>query len=607
MRQGPKAAVQRCLPWLADVDRGTIQADAFAALAGTAVALPQAVAFSAIAGVPPEYGFYAILISSPIAALLGSSPVTLSGPTVASSALVFGTLAGAAAAGSPAYIQLAIALTFIAGCFQLLLGIGRIGRLAGFVSPSVMVGFTVVAALATVVAQLRDALGVSVERSGNLIQSAARIGSNLHAITPQPIVIAFVTFAAAALLRVVAPRAPGMLLSLVLAALVAAGLGWSRGDLQMVGELPAVIPALRWPDLSFDVMRTYGQGAFALALVGILQTVSLGRVFSAKIDRPFDSNREIVAQGISNMAGGLSQALASAGSLTRTAVASEAGARTPLAAVMSAAFMIVALAVVSPLIVHVPVPAIAGLTIYAAWRLVDMRELRHIVTTSRVETAILLVTTGAGLIVDLQFAVYVGVIVGLCIFLSKTARPALAIGAPDQGSSRRMFRNATLLNLPECPQALFVRLDGPLYFGSVDALMREFKRFEAERPGQRHLVLMLKGVGEIDLPGADLLISEARRRRARGGRFFVVALYPPLRRHLVRLGVIRAIGDENLLESKGEAVERIWAAVDRDICATCSVRIFLECRGSGPAHPLVPDAQAGGTTGSISRDGIVPP
>ena len=356
----------------------------------------------------------------------------------------------------------------------------------------------------------------------------------------------------------------------------------------MVGALPSIAPSFSVPTASFANVQSLAEGAFAIALLGLVEAISIGRAFGLKQNRPFDANREIVAQGASNVVGGFFQCYAASGSFTRSGVNYEAGAATPLSAILSSAFLLAILLVVAPLFGHVPIPAVAAVILYVAYRLVDLAAVRHAVATSGTETTVMAVTFAAGLFVNLEFAVYGGVIVSLLIFLSRTAKPTLAVSAPDTAQPHRPFRNAEHFDLPECPQAAFARLEGPLYFGSVDYLERELGRIERERPHQKRLALILRGVGDVDLPGAELVIAEAKRRRARGGDLYLIARFPPLLKTLDRFHVLEVLGPDNVINTKDEAVAKIVPTLDPEICRTCPARVFREC--PKPAEAAKPEA-----------------
>ena len=251
--------------------------------------------------------------------------------------------------------------------------------------------------------------------------------------------------------------------------------------------------------------------------------------------------------------------------------------RTPMAAVLAAVFLFLILLFVAPLFAYVPIPAMAGVIILVAWKLIDFKELWHIMRTSRSETSIAVITFLSTLFIDLEFAIYVGVMLSFLIFLNKSAHPFIGIGAPDPNTKHRVFRNADTNQLVECPQLAFVRMDGPFYFGSVEHVRRRFREIERTRANQKHMLFMVKGVGEIDLPAAELLIEEARRRKRRGGSFHVQAKQIAAIQRLERFHVSEALSTEHVHTSKGDAIAEIVPTLDMSICATCTARIFREC------------------------------
>lgn len=563
--------------WLSAVTPKTVRADVMAGITSATVVLPQAVAFAAIAGLPPQYGFYTAIVVPIIAGLWGSSWVMVSGPTLVISALVASTLAPHAQPFSADYISQAIFLTLFVGLLQCAFGALRLGRFVNFISHSVMVGFTAAAAILIMVSQIKDALGVVAQRGHTVFQQVANLIASAGTANLTAAGIAAATLATLIVVRLVAPKLPAFIIALAAGSALGVAVGAEAQGVRMVGALPSIAPTPVLPPVSFEYFSRLSEGAFAIALLGLVEAISIGRAFALKQGRSFDANREIVAQGASNVVGGMFQCYPASGSFTRSGVNYEAGAITPLSAILSSLFLVGILLVVAPLFGQVPIPAVAAVILYVAYRLVDIAAIRHVVATSRSETTIIAVTFAAGLFVNLEFAVYGGVIVSLLIFLSRTAKPTLSISAPDPSQAHRPFRNVEAFDLTECPQAAFVRLDGALYFGSVDYLEREFERITRERPHQRRLVLILRGVGDVDMPGAELIIAEAKRRRARGGDLFLVARFKPLMRTLDRFHVIQELGADNVVDTKDQAVSRIVSKLNADICDACPSRIFREC------------------------------
>lgn len=564
--------------WLRGVSPSSLKADLVAGLTGAAIVLPQGVAFATIAGLPPEFGLYTAMVTAIVAALFGSSMVMVSGPTTAISALLFATLEGIAVPGSARYVELALLLTLLVGLFQVLAGFARLGGLVSFVSHSVIVAFTAAAAFLIAVSQLAGVLGVTVPGGGNVIERVHRVAEAAGDVNLLAVMIAVATFVTVATSQALAPRLPGFLIALGVGAGIAALTDAANRGVEMLGAIPAALPGFTPPNIQWSDIALLAPGAAAVALVGLLEAISIGRTFAVRRREPFAPNQEMIGQGLSNAVGSFFSCYAGSGSFTRSGVNAESGAHTPLAAIFASLSLAAILLAFGSYITVIPKPAMAGLIVYVAWRLIDRKEILHIVRTSRPETLILMLTLGAGLLLELDFAIYVGVIASFSVFIYESSHPSLRVSAPViSASGRRKFRNADLHGVPECPQLVSVRLDGPLYFGSVEHVEAEWKALRAKRPRQIHVIFYLKGVGKIDLSGADFLIHAIREIRAEGGTFRLVALFPPLLECLRRFHVLEELDEDCLHISKGDAVGAAVHQLDHGICAACTRRVFTEC------------------------------
>ncbi len=576
-------------PWHKDVTRETLRKDAFAGLTGAAIVLPQGVAFALIAGLPPEYGLFSAVVIAVIAALWGSSRVMVSGPTTAISALVFVTLSAFATAGTPGFIALAITLTLMVGVIQLIAGLAGLGALIAFVSHSVIVGFTAAAAVLIAVSQLPAVFGVDVERGGEVVERISRLLPELGGVHWSAVIVAGVTLASVVLMQRIDRRLPAFVLALALGSVVAQLPVWPEGQIAFFSPLESVVPALTTPSFDLDLWGQLLPGAAAIAFVGLLEAISIGKSFAARRGEKYDSNQELIGQGLSNVVGSFTQCYAGSGSFTRSGVNMESGAQTPLAAVFASGFLLLALLVVGPLVPFVPVPAMAAVILYVAWRLVNVREIRHILQSGRSETVILLSTFFTGVFSELDFAIMVGVVVSLVVFLKDSAQPLVAVGAPATANGRRVFRNAEALKLPECPQIRMMRVEGPIFFASIEHIEREFDRIEARAETRQTRILSLKAVNKIDLTGADFLIDRIKKARRQGRDMHLIAVAAPTLRVLNRLGVTRFVGEDNLHAHKTEAIAEAVRRADDDICARCTLRVFKECADKpGPADGSEP-------------------
>ena len=588
------------LLWWPDVDRGTLKADALAALTGAVVVLPQGVAFATIAGMPPEYGLYAAMVPAIVAALFGSSRQLVSGPTTAASIVLFSSLSALAVPGSPAYVQYALTLTFMVGAIQLVMGLARLGTLVNFVSHSVIVGFTSGAAVLIAASQLKNFLGLQMPGGLRFHEILAHLWQLLGDIDPDSVVVGFVTLTVGIAFRHYWPRFPYMIAALLAGSLLGgliefftyAGFLHSvsgESGLRLVGAVPATLPPLSAPDFSLDAFTQLGPIALAVTLFALTEAVSISRSLAARTGELVDGNQEFVGQGLSNIVGSFVSAYVATGSFNRSAVNAESGARTPVAAILAGVLLVGLVLAVAPLLAFLPMPAMAAILFLVAWGIVDVHHIRTIVRANASDAAVLWATFAATLLFPLDFAIILGVFLSLIIYLRQASRPSVAVRVPDPREPRRRFSTAG--TLPQCPQFAMVRIDGALFFGAVSYVAERLRLIARRNPLQKHLLLLVRSVSYLDVAGAEMLAREARMRRAAGGQVYFHQVKEGPMEILRRGGYLDDIGEENLFLSKAEAIGGVFERLDRGICLRCDARIFNECRalpkledgGQGPA------------------------
>lgn len=570
-------------PWFSNVSPSSFRDDAIAGFTNAAIVLPQGVAFAIIAGLPPEYGLYTAMIPPIIAALYGSSMVMVSGPTTAISAVLFATLSEFMTPGTPAYVQLALVMTIMVGFMQLVAGIVRLGAVISFISHSVIVGFTAAAALLIAASQLAPALGLTVERGGGVFERLHRVFDSIEGTNPTALLLVILTLVTILISQKISKKLPSYLVALIVGSVISVAIDASGKGIAMFSSLPSVIPSFSPPQFSLSTMVELVPGAATIAFVALLEAISIGRAFALRREEKYDSNQEIVGQGLSNIIGGFFQCYAGSGSFTRSALNVESGAKTPFSALFAATFLLLFLALFSPFVSYIPVPVMAGIILYVAWRLINLSEIKHIIDGSRNETAILIATFIAGIAIELEFAIVMGVVCSLFVFLNKSAHPLVSVTAPAVQNGHRTFRGARQYHLKQCPQIAVLRIEGPLYFASVEFVDQKIDGIEQEFGERRAMIIHFRGVGNLDLSGADLLIREARKMQKRGGDLNLIVTYAVVINTLRRTHVIETLGPDSLHLGKGTAIEACVAKADNDICRTCTARVFKECAGKpGP-------------------------
>ena len=337
------------LRWWNFIGWDTVRADFLAGLTGAVIVLPQGVAFAMIAGLPPEYGLYTAIVTPIVAALFGSSLHLISGPTTAISIVVFTSISPLAEPGSEAYIRIVLTLTFMAGAYQLAFGLARLGALVNFVSHSVVVGFTSGAAILIATSQMKHIFGLTMPRDHSFFHVWLEILNEIEHINPYVIVVAMVTLACAILFRIVIPRWPGMLFAMIIGSLACLLLNGSEHGIHLIGQMPDRLPPPSLPDFSFQTIRHLAPKALAVALLGLIEALSIGRSIAVKSRQPIDCNQEFIGQGLSNIIGSFFSSYAGSGSFTRSGINYQAGALTPLSAVFSALLLALLLLLIAPL------------------------------------------------------------------------------------------------------------------------------------------------------------------------------------------------------------------------------------------------------------------
>jgi len=574
--------LHRTWPWLADVNAPSLRADATAALLAAVLVLPQAIAFAALAGLPTSWGLLTAAVPCVVAALAGSSRHVLTGPTNAMSLALAASLAPLAATGSAEYLRLALVVTLFIGVVQVGVALLRLGVLAHFIAPSVLLGFTTGAAVLIAWHALKGLSGWP---------------------TPSPwaLGLGLFTLGLALGVRRLWPRAPALLLALVTGTLAgAAATAWGGASLLRIGALPQTWPHWQMPMVTLDDVPQLATIALALTIVALGQSVAIAKALAARSGQVLDVNRECLGQGLANMTGPFFSCFAACGSLNRSVPHLDAGARTPLAGVMAAALLLVGVAVAAPLLAWVPMAAIDALLLLVAWSLVDRVQWRELWLLDRREAGVAVGTLAATLLLPMEVAVLSGVAASLVVYLHRTAHPALRVMGfstpPAAATAAGTVRPFVVLppGAPQCPQLTLLRMEGSVYFGAVAHVADALQALREQQPPARHLLVMAKSMNFIDHAGAGLWELERRRRVEMGGGLYFHRPRPEVVLTWQRSGFIARLGAEHLFADKRSAIAAIVPKLDGDICAGCRARVFDECAGQ-PRPVLAPPPSSPGS------------
>lgn len=564
------------LHWIRLVNGKSLTADLFAGLTGAFIVLPQGVSFAMIAGLPPEYGLYTAIVPPIVAALFGSSMHLVSGPTTAISIIIFSTLSPLVEPGSHNYIMMVFTLTFMAGVFQFTFGLLRLGTIINFVSHSVIVGFTAGAALLIATGQLKHALGLSIPAGSSFLTSWSFIFKLSGQINPYELAVALTTLICAALIKTFKPRWPGLLIALVTGSCVSILLNGDTHGVRLLGKLSGTLPHISSPDFTMDTLRLLAPGALAIALLGLIEAISIARSITILSEQHINANQEFIGQGLSNIVGSFFSAYASSGSFTRSGVNYDSGAVTPLASIFSTLFLGIIILLVAPLTAWLPLSAMGGVILVVAVKLIDLRHIKEILRSSPSDSIVLVATFCSTLLFQIEFAIYAGVLLSLAIYLTRTSHPHISVMAPDPADSRRRLTDIDDKMLFECPQLKIIRINGSLFFGAANHVSEVLEEMDEE--STQILLIVGYGINFIDVSGATVLCHEAKRREKMGKALYLCRINQDVEHFLKQEDFISEIRQDHIFTTENSAISAIFNRLDRGVCNTCKKRIFTECQ-----------------------------
>jgi sulfate permease, SulP family len=532
---GRVAAFLPPLRWLRGYDRSTFGADAAAGLTVAVMLIPQGMAYAALAGMPPVTGLYAAIVPLVVYALLGTSGQLAFGP-VAIVSLLTATALAPLADGDPAtYVALAAVLALLVGVIMLVMGLVRLGALVNFLSHAVISGFTSAAALVIAFSQGRELLGIDVERSESFLGTVGGLVTNAATANPATVAIALLAIGALVLGKRVAPRVPTALLVVAGATIATAALGLTNAGVAVLGEVPAGLPLPTVPALQTADVIALLPSALAIALISYMEGISVAKAIAAKTRQRIDANQELIAAGAANLSAGLFQSFPVAGGFSRTAVNHQAGARTPMASLITAAVVALTVAFLTPLFHSLPRTVLAAIIVVAVIGLIDVKAARRAWRVKRSDAAVLIITFAATLLIGVEPGIAIGVAASLGLVVWRTANPHTAELGRVPGTDR--LRNIARYPTRTDPQVALLRIDGPLYFANTKFIEDRITALVHDRPALRGVVLDCSAVTDMDMAGEHALAELDQRLADLGITLHLATVRGPVRDILRRAGL----------------------------------------------------------------------
>lgn len=510
-----------------------LRRDLIAGLTVSIVALPLSMALAIASGAPPAVGLHTAIVAGFLISMLGGSRVQIGGPTAAFIPVVFGVIA------KYGYDGLVMA-TLMAAVMLILAGVLRLGTLVRYMPQPVITGFTAGIAVSIFSSQIKDLLGLDiVTLPAEFFARWHSYLTHLGTINSAATGLALATLVLLIALRRYRPNWPGFLIAMIVATLATLALKLPVETIvSHFGPIPRELPLPHFPSFDLGRMRELLPSAFTIAFLGAVESLLSAVVSDGMIDGRHRSNCELVAQGIANGASALIGGLPATGAIVRTATNVRAGARSPVAGMAHAVFILIFVVVAAPLANQVPLPAMAALLVIVAWNMSEIERIRQLMRSPVGDRMVLIVTFVLTVTVDLTVAVQVGVVLAAFLFMYRMSElvaqeSQVDLIEYDEGDFERPLPRDARSALPKDVKAY--RVSGPLFFAvanRIDDVLRAFGR------PPRVFILRLRQVPLIDASGATAIINLLARCRREGIALIFTGLQPQRASILRDMGVV---------------------------------------------------------------------
>ncbi len=557
------------LGWIGELkDWKVVQADIVAGVTVALVLVPQSMAYASLAGLPVQYGLYASFLPGMVAAIFGSSRQLATGPVAVVSLMTASALEPLAGANPEGYIAYAILLAALVGIFQLALGLLRLGVLVDFLSHPVVIGFTNAAAIIIATSQLGKLFGVSVEKAEHQYET---VWNTIVAATQETHLLtlgmALIAFAVMMLIKKLWPKAPAVLIAVVVTTLLSWWRGFEVAGGKVVGVVPEGLPPVSLPTFDLDVIGELTAVAIAISLIGFMEAISIAKAMAAQTRQRLDANQELVGQGLSNITSGLFQGYAVSGSFSRSAVNITAGAITGFSSIVTAIVVGLTLLFLTPLLYHLPQATLAAVIIMAVINLVKVQPVIQAWKAEPHDGLVSVVTFVLTLILapHLETGIIVGVLLSLGLFVYRTMRPRFATVSrfPDG-----TLRDVEVHGLKTDKYISIMRFDGSLYFANAGYFESTVLERVATEPELKFVIIDGQGINQLDATGLEVLYHLTERLHASAGVELLVArMKKQFMDTLRRSGMMAEFREEHFFARVQDAIDYAFQRLGPELTA----------------------------------------
>lgn len=505
-------------------------------------------AYALLAGIPPIYGLYAGVVPLLLYAFFGTSRQLSVGPVALVSLLVMSGLSEIAEPFSPEYIELVVLTALLAGLLQLIFGIFKLGFLVNFLSHPVLSGFTSAAAFIIAFSQIGNLLGIQQPRSNQIIPLLTNLIPSLADIHWLTFTIGFVGITLMFGLKKWHKSIPYALITVVLSIGLVQYFNWDQLGVATVGAVPAGLPDLVLPRFDWESIQLVLPLSITICLISFIESLAIAQVLEAQHKSyRIIPNQELIALGMTKLAGAFFQCLPTTGSFSRSAINNEAGAKTGIASVITATLMVVTLLFLTSLFFYLPNAILAAIIMLSVIGLIDFKGAVRLWKTDRSDFTTLLATFLITLLAGIQIGILAGVILSLAIILYENSQPHYAI--LGQLPNSRKYRNVNRFpKAIQFPGLIIVRFDAQIYFANAMFLREMLEEIAEENEDLRAIVLDLSSVHAIDSSGLHTLEELLEYFKNRNIALYLASAIGPVRDLLEKTHFTDKVGtDQNFM------------------------------------------------------------
>lgn len=520
-------------------DSSKFRRDLIAGLVVGVVAIPLGMAFAIASGVGPEYGLYTVIVAGILISLFGGSKYQIGGPTGAFVPILFGIV-------SQYGIENLLIAGFMAGCMLVLFGIFKLGKLMKFIPRPVIIGFTAGIAVIIFSGQIANFLGLKgVEKHESFFLNMREIVVHLGTANSFAILTAIVGLIVILAAQKYIPKIPGALLGLLVSTFIA--VLFFQGQVETIGsaygEIPRQLPTFTFPELTIEKMIYLLPPAIVIALLGGVESILSAMVADNMKGSKHDSNKELVGQGIANMAAPLFGGIPATGAIARTATNIKNGGASPISGVVHGVVVLLILMLFAPYASMIPLAAMAPILMFVAWNMSEKKEFINIVKVKNADSLVLVVTFLLTVIGDLIIGVTAGLILAFIAFIKKMSQTTnihTNVAVPQIETAAALERETDQKGIS------MYSIEGPLFFGTTDSLENSILDHVQTKP--KTLILLMNKVNYMDTSAEAVLMNISNRLKHHNGKLMIVGLQSQPKELLHRTGLFHHIGKQHFFE-----------------------------------------------------------